>query len=188
MQLLTRQCFFRWWLGPKFFVPNLAAGIGDVAAHPEDNCSEENRDDYQWCRGLGPFDWHDDDNDTECSQGVEKINELFAAMLVLIKPGVPILIGHRENAIVTLFAEFIYRPGRRGADENQNKGGDLCRPATQNRCDNQSYPTHCKSVNGEGIEENMNIFRLTLKSLKQRHHSLMGRRTVLLSLANLSGT
>src|SRR5205085_1982321 len=153
MQLLTRQRFFRWRVGPKFLVPNLAAGVGDVTAHSENNCSEENSADYQWCRALGPFDWQDDGNDTECSQRVEKINELFAAMLVLIKPGVPILIGHRDNAIVTLFTEFIYRPGRRGADQDQNKGGDLCRSTTQNRCDDQSHPTHCQAVNGEGIEE-----------------------------------
>src|SRR5436305_807061 len=188
MQLLTRQRFFRCWLGPKFFVSNLAAGVGDVTAHSENNCSGQNSADYQWGRAPGPFDWQDDGNDTESSQSVEKIDELFAAMLVLIKPGVPVLIGHRDNAIVSLFAEFIYRPGRRGADQDQNKGGDLCRPTAQNRCDHQSHPTHCQPVDGEGIEENMDIFRLTLKSLKERRHSLSGRRMVLLSLANLSRT
>ena len=34
-----RSWFLRWRLGPKFFVPNLAAGVGNVAAHPENNYS-----------------------------------------------------------------------------------------------------------------------------------------------------
>jgi hypothetical protein len=116
---------------------------------------------------FGPFYWHDDRNEAERGQSVKKINELFAAMLMLVQPGLPGLIAHRENAIVTLFAEFVHRPGRRGADQYQNKGGELCRPTAQKESDDQSDPTHCQPVNGEGIEENMNVFRLPLERLKK---------------------
>src|SRR6266404_5359025 len=37
--------FLRWRLGSKFLVSNLAAGVGNVAAHSENNCAEQNRAD-----------------------------------------------------------------------------------------------------------------------------------------------
>jgi len=63
--------------------------------------------------------------------------------------------------------EIVVGSGRRGADQHQNKGGDLCRPTAQKESDDQSDPTHCQPVNGEGIEENMNVFRLPLERLKK---------------------
>src|SRR5205823_9029012 len=39
--------FLRGRLGSKFPMPNLTAGVGDVAAHSENSCAEQNGRDYK---------------------------------------------------------------------------------------------------------------------------------------------
>src|SRR4029077_19716679 len=63
--------FLRWRFGSKFPVPNFTAGVGDVAAHSENNCAEQNGGDDERGRSLGPFYRHSDRDRAQSRQGVE---------------------------------------------------------------------------------------------------------------------
>src|SRR6059058_2930099 len=99
---------FRWrGLIAKFAMTNFAARLCNIRAHSDHDGTYDDR------RGA-----HE-------SESVKKIDEVLGAILMLVEPGLPVSVGHRQNAIVGLLAEFVNRPGRDGADEDECQRCDL---------------------------------------------------------------
>src|SRR5437773_9206166 len=107
----------RRWSVAKFAVANFAAGVSNVAAGSQGPHAEKNDRDDEWCRRLWPFYRCCDCDGTQSGKRIEDPDEILRAISMFIEPASSIFIGHRQNAIVSLLAEFIYWPRGERADE-----------------------------------------------------------------------
>src|SRR5437016_10737 len=123
-------CPFRWWrLVAEFAVPDLAAGIGDVAASSQGHSAQQNRRDGERHRRFWPFHRRCDRNRAQGRERIENVDEVLGTILMLVEPGLPIGVGYRQNAVISLLAEFVNRPRRSGTDEYERQCSDLSTPA-----------------------------------------------------------
>src|SRR5213075_3037046 len=129
--------FWRRWLISKFAVPNPAAGVGDVAAGSQSHSAEQNYRNDKWPGRFWPLYRGCDRNRTQNRERVENPDEILGAIPVLIEPGVPVIISHREDAVVSLLAKFVDRPSRDGTNQDKSQRCDLSAPASQKERDDQ---------------------------------------------------
>src|SRR5207244_11060104 len=87
------------------------AGIADVKAGGQRGRSEQNHRKAEWHGNFRPAQRHDDPGHAQSGDRIENIDELLGARFVLIKPGMTVVISHRQNAVVSLLAKFEDRPG-----------------------------------------------------------------------------
>src|SRR5207248_11403974 len=117
---------FRWrGLIAKFAMPNVAARLCNIRAHSNHEGTEHDRRERQRHGRFCPFQRYDDCRRAQERESVKKIDEVLGPILMLVEPGLPVSVGHRQTAIVGLLAEFVNRPGRDGADQDECQSCDL---------------------------------------------------------------
>ena len=91
---------------------------------------------------------------------IEGPGEFIRAVFVHFQPSLSLIIGHREHAIVTFLAVVHDRPGNRAAEQDQRKGRDLGGSAALDKRDDEADDAHREPVNGQRVDQNMNVLRL----------------------------
>ena len=82
-------------------------------------------------------------------------------MFVHLQPGLSLIVGHREHAIVACFAVMHDRPRDRAAEQNEREGGDLRLAAALEERDDEANDTHREAVNRQRVDQDVDVFRLT---------------------------
>src|SRR5215470_1633270 len=86
---------------------------------------------------------------------------------MIVEPGLIADLKAHINIVVASFAKCIHRPGRRGAYEYKHKPRDLSGTTPYQQCNCEGQCADEQPVNRQGIEQNVEVFRL-LEMLKER--------------------
>src|SRR4030095_8987135 len=172
MLMLVFGSFRRRRFVSKFAMTDSSASVRDVSPASQGHGAEQNHRNSQRHGRSGPFDWRGDGNCAQSDKHIENPDEILAALLVLIEPGLSILVRHGEHAVVSFLSEFVNGPRRRGADEHESQGCDLSLAALQNQNEQKSDKACEEAVSRQRIEQHMNVFRLLQIAQQSPYHNL----------------
>src|SRR5216684_8889005 len=109
MPLLGRRFLWRRPLVSKLTVPNLAAGVSDVTANSQSDSAKQNHGNEKRRGRFRPLHRRSNRRRAQESEAVEEIDEILGAISMFIEPSAAVVVCHRQDAIVTLFAELVDR-------------------------------------------------------------------------------
>ncbi len=79
---------------------NSSTSVADINPASQGDRAEQNHRHSEQQRGLGPFDWRGDGKCAQSDKHIENPDEILAALLVLIEPGLPILVAELMSTSV----------------------------------------------------------------------------------------
>src|SRR2546430_4837508 len=115
--LILLRFYLRRRRGSKFAVADFAASICDVTAGGQPGCSEQNHRDRERDGRFRPAQRSDDRSGAQSGERIENVDNFLSTLLMVIEPSVTVVIGHSQNAIVSLLAKFEDRPCGNRSDE-----------------------------------------------------------------------
>src|SRR5436305_1564247 len=117
--MLLLRSLLRGWFVAELAMPNLAACVRDIRAASQHGGTEQNYCYDQRVRGPRPAHRYDNGSSAQHGERIKHVNQFLCASLMIIEPRLTIIIRHRQNTVVALFAEFVDRPCGRSADDHE---------------------------------------------------------------------
>src|SRR6478736_6806929 len=82
-------------------------------------------------------------------------------MVMHLQPRLSLVVGHRKDTIVALFAVMHDRPRNRATKKNEGEGRDLRAATALHERDDETDDAHRQSVNRQWVDQDVNVFGLT---------------------------